>query len=148
MKLLIIIRKFQPSDFPFVIDIERKVFNEHDPYLYMQFYETYPETFLVAEINGIIVGYIAGFLTSEGTGRIFSLAVHPAYQRRGIGGHLLKEMINYFKEIGVLEIILEVRSDNRLAKKFYERNKFFQFGIAEKYYNDAQSACLMKLQLF
>jgi len=145
---LIIIRKFQPSDFQWVIDIERKVFNEHDPYLYMQFYETYPETFIVANINGFIVGYIAGFLAQEGVGRIFSLAVHPAYQGRGVGGHLLKEIINIFRNMGVLEIILEVRSDNLKAKRFYERHGFFQFGIAEKYYNDAQNACLMKFRLF
>jgi ribosomal-protein-alanine N-acetyltransferase len=145
---LIIIRKFQPSDFQWVIDIERKVFNEHDPYLYMQFYETYPETFIVAEINGIIVGYVAGFMASDGVGRIFSLAVHPSYQRRGVGSQLLKEMINLFREMGVLEIILEVRSNNFKAKRFYERHDFFQFGIAEKYYNDAENACLMKLRLF
>ena len=37
--------------------------------------------------------------------------------------------------------------DNIKAKRFYERHGFFQFGIAEKYYNDAQNACLMKLEL-
>jgi len=148
VKKLIIIRKFQPSDFQWVIDIERKVFNEHDPYLYMQFYETYPDTFIVAKINGFVVGYIAGFLTQEGAGRIFSLAVHPSYQRRSVGSHLLKEIIHIFNERGVLEIILEVRMDNTKAKRFYERHGFFQFGIAEKYYNDAQDACLMKLELF
>jgi ribosomal-protein-alanine N-acetyltransferase len=145
---LIIIRKFQPSDFQWVIDIERKVFNEHDPYLYMQFYETYPETFIVAQINGIIVGYVAGFMASEGVGRIFSLAVHPSYQRRGVGSHLLKEIIILFREMGIQEIILEVRSNNVKAKRFYERHGFFQFGVAEKYYNDTESACLMKLRLF
>ena len=145
---MIIIRKFQPSDFQWVIDIERKVFNEHDPYLYMQFYETYPETFIVAQINGIIVGYVAGFMASEGVGRIFSLAVHPSYQRRSVGSHLLKEMINLFREMGVQEIILEVRSNNVKAKRFYEKHGFSQFGIAEKYYNDAENACLMKLRLF
>lgn len=145
---MIIIRKFQPSDFQGVIEIERKVFNEHDPYLYMQFYEIYPDTFIVAEMNGFVAGYIAGFTAQEGVGRIFSLAINPAYQRRGIGSNLLKEIINQFREMGVLEIILEVRSDNIKAKRFYERHGFFQFGIAEKYYNDAQNACLMKLELF
>ena len=145
---MIIIRKFEPPDFQWVIDIERKVFNEHDPYLYMQFYETYPETFIVAQINGIIVGYVAGFMASEGVGRIFSLAVHPSYQRRSVGSHLLKEIINRFREMGVQEIILEVRSNNIKAKRFYERYGFSQFGIAEKYYNDAENACLMKLRLF
>ena len=148
MKKLIIIRKFQPSDFQGVIEIERKAFNEHDPYLYMQFYEIYPDTFIVAEINGFVAGYIAGFTTPEGVGRIFSLAVNPAYQKRGIGSNLLKEIINQFRNMGVLEIILEVRSDNIKAKRFYEKHGFFQFGIAEKYYNDAQNACLMKYELF
>ena len=147
MTHLIIIRKFQPSDFQWVIDIERKVFNEHDPYLYMQFYENYPETFIVAEINGFIVGYVAGFQAAQGVGRIFSLAVHPLYQKRRIGGHLLNEIITLFREIHLNEIILEVRWSNVRAEKFYERYGFFQYDIAEKYYNDAENARLMKLRL-
>ncbi len=144
---MIIIRKFQPPDFQWVIDIERKVFDEHDPYLYMQFYEMYPETFLVAEINGIVVGYAAGFLASLGVGRIFSLAVHPAYRNRSVGSNLLKEIINIFRKLGAFEIILEVRSSTVRAKRFYERHGFSQSGIAEKYYFDAEDACLMKLEL-
>jgi len=144
---LIIIRKFQPSDFQWVIDIERKVFNEHDPYLYMQFYETYPDTFIVADINGFVIGYVAGFLAQVGVGRIFSLAVYPKYQNRSVGSNLLKEMINIFRKEGVTEIILEVRMDNIKAKRFYERLGFSQFGVAEKYYNDGQDARLMKLKL-
>lgn len=144
---MILIRKFQPQDFQWVIDIERKVFDEHDPYLYMQFYETYPEGFIIAEINGFVVGYVAGFMAMEGTGRIFSLAVHPSYQNRGIGRSLLKEIINIFREMGVSEIILEVRSSNAKAKRFYKRYGFYQFGIAQKYYNDAEDACLMKFEM-
>lgn len=144
---MIIIRKFQPSDFQWVIDIERKVFNEHDPYLYMQFYETYPDTFIVADINGFVIGYVAGFLAQPELGRIFSLAVDPKYQNRSVGSNLLKEIINIFRKKGVSEIILEVRMDNIKATRFYERLGFFQFGIAEKYYNDGQNARLMKLTL-
>ncbi len=144
---MIIIRKFQPQDFQWVIDIERKVFDEHDPYLYMQFYETYPETFIVAEINGFVVGYVAGFLAKEGVGRVFSLAVHPSYQNRNVGGNLLNEIIEIFRSMGVTEIILEVRSGNIKARRFYARHGFRQIGIKEKYYNDAENACLMKLEI-
>src|SRR5659263_564423 len=115
---LIIIRKFQPSDFQWVIDIERKVFNEHDPYLYMQFYEIYPDTFIVAQINGFVIGYVAGFLAHVGVGRIFSLAVYPTYQNRSVGSNLLNEIKNIFRNKGALEIILEVRMDNIKAKRF------------------------------
>ncbi len=144
---MIIIRKFKPQDFPWVIEIERKVFDEHDPYLYMQFYETYPESFIVAEINGFVVGYVTGFLAKEGVGRVFSLAVHPSYQNRGVGGNLLKEIIWILQRFGVIEIILEVRSGNVKARRFYERHGFRQIGIKEKYYNDAENACLMKLEI-
>ena len=144
---MIIIRKFQPSDFPWVIDIERKVFNEHDPYFYMQFYETCSEGFIVAEIKGIVMGYVVGFLAEEKTGRIFSLAVNPAYQHRGIGSALLKEITDIFSRAGVWEIILEVRAGNTIARRFYEKHGFHQTGIAKRYYNDGEDACLMKLNI-
>jgi len=147
VKLLIIIRKFQPHDFPWVIDIEKKVFDEHDPYFYMQFYETCSDGFIVAEINGFVVGYIVGFQMSEETGRIFSFAVHPAYQNRGAGSALLKEIINVFSKTGVSEIILEVRQGNTRAKKFYERHGFYMTGITENYYNDGENAVLMKFRV-
>jgi ribosomal-protein-alanine N-acetyltransferase len=144
---LIIIRKFEPEDFPCVIDIERQVFNEHDPYFYMQFYETCSDGFIVAEMNGMVIGYVVGFIAKEGTGRIFSLAVHPAYQGHGAGSALLKELAGIFRNFGAQEIILEVRSGNIRAKKFYEKHGFYQTGIVEKYYNDGENACLMRLRL-
>ncbi len=142
-----LIRKFQPPDFPWVIEIERQVFNEHDPFFYMQFYETCSEGFLVAQVNDFIVGFAVGFLTSETTGRIFSLAVHPYYQNRRIGSALLKEIINVFRHVGVSEIMLEVRLGNVKARRFYERHGFSVTGIVEKYYNDGESACIMRLIL-
>jgi len=142
---LIIIRKFQPSDFPWVIDIERKVFNEHDPFFYMQFYETCSEGFIVAEINGFVAGYVVGFLASENTGRIFSLAILPKHQNRRMGSALLKEIIDVFRKMKVSEIILEVRASNIKAKRFYQKHGFYQTGILEKYYNDAENACMMRL---
>lgn len=74
-----LIRKFEPQDFPWVIEIERKVFNEHDPFFYMQFYETCSEGFIVAQLNGFIVGFVVGFKSLEVMGCIFSLAVYLEY---------------------------------------------------------------------
>ena len=144
---MIIIRKFQPADFPWVIDLERRVFNEHDPYLYMQFYETCSEGFIVAEINGLVIGYVVGFLAEKRTGRIFSLAVHPAYRDRGIGSALLKEITGVLSGSGVSEVILEVRSGNTGARRFYERHGFYQTGVAKQYYSDGEDGCLMSLKI-
>ena len=142
-----VIRKFEPADFPWVIDIERLVFNEHDPLFYMQFYETCSDGFIVAEVNGFVVGFVVGFLSSETTGRIFSLAVHPSYQNRKLGSALLKEIIDVFRELRVSEIILEVRSGNVKARRFYERHGFITTDVLEKYYNDGESAYLMRLEM-
>jgi ribosomal-protein-alanine N-acetyltransferase len=144
---LITIRKFQPYDFPAVIDIERMVFNEHDPYFYMQFYETCSDGFLVAEFNRLLAGYIVGFRSSEDTGRIFSFAVHPSFQNRGIGSALLKELTRIFSEEGISKVALEVRTGNIRARRFYERHGFHRIGIAKNYYNDGECAILMKLEL-
>ena len=147
MNLLNIIRKFQPEDFPVVINIEQQVFNEHDPFYYMQFYETCSDGFIVAQIHGLVVGFIVGFLTPENTGRIFSLAVLPQYRSKGIGGALLKEIIFFFQAAKVREVTLEVRSENVKAKRFYERHGFSQIGVLTKYYNDGGNAFLMKLKI-
>jgi len=142
-----LIRKFEPADFPWVIEIERLVFNEHDPFFYMQFYETCSDGFIVAEVNGFVVGFVVGFLSSETTGRIFSLAVHPSYQNRKLGSALLKDIIQVFRRIEVSEIILEVRKGNVKARKFYKRHGFYQTGVVDKYYNDGESACMMRLMM-
>lgn len=113
----------------------------------MQFYETCSDGFIVAQVNGFVVGFVVGFLTSETTGRIFSLAVHPSYQSRKFGSALLKEIIQVFRGIGVSEIILEVRKGNLKAKRFYERHGFHQTEVVERYYNDGESACMMRLKM-
>ncbi|VVB91211.1 putative N-acetyltransferase [uncultured archaeon] len=142
-----LIRKFEPADFPRVIEIEKQVFNEHDPFFYMQFYETCSDGFIVAEVNGIIVGFVVGFLASQMTGRIFSLAVHPAYQNRRLGSALLNAVIEVFRGVGVSEVILEARLSNVKAMKFYERHGFKKTGVVAKYYNDGESACMMRLEI-
>ena len=65
---MLIIRKFQPNDFNTVIGIEKLVFNEHDPFYYMKFYETCSEGFVVAEMDGIVAGFVVGYRISEETG--------------------------------------------------------------------------------
>ncbi|MCX9015076.1 MAG: ribosomal protein S18-alanine N-acetyltransferase [Candidatus Methanoperedens sp.] len=148
MKKLITIRKFQPDDFASVIEIEQKVFNEHDPFYYMKFYETCSEGFLVAEVNSIVAGFVVGYRVSEDIGRIFSLGVDPGYQNMGIGSALLKEINLRLNLSRVSEIVLEVRQSNVRAKRFYERQGFYVSGITERYYYDGENAYIMKLKLY
>ena len=55
---------------------------------------------------------------------VHDLAVHPEYQRRGIGKMLLENVIRYAAENQHYAITLEVRKDNINALKLYRKLRF------------------------
>jgi Predicted acetyltransferase len=77
------------------------------------------ELVLVAEVDGQVVGVIVG--TIDGNRAYFyRLAVHPDYQRRGIGRRLVQALEERFREKGVTQIVIMVKQDNEQAIPFYE----------------------------
>ncbi len=55
--------------------------------------------FLVCEVEGKVVGVVRG--NYDGSRAIIhQLSVHPAYQRRGIGTALVKEIVKRFRQMG------------------------------------------------
>jgi len=78
-----------------------------------------PEWFLVAEIDGHIVGAVmAGY---EGhRGWINYLATDPAQRRLGIGRRLMTEAERVLRAAGCPKINLQVRPENKDVIAFYE----------------------------
>lgn len=60
------------------------------------------------------------------------IAVHPDYQRAGIGQLLMDKMKEVAREKGYIKIALRVLSINQKAIRFYEKNGFKQVGLLEK----------------
>lgn len=98
----------------------------------------HPAIELVAEINGVIVGVIdveceespgsvctgcAGQDSSTLGGMIWHLAVHPDFQRRGIGGCLLREARRRAAERGIRCFEAWTRDDCE-ALRWYESHGF------------------------
>ena len=55
--------------------------------------------FLVCEVDGRVVGCVRG--TYDGSRAIIhQLSVHPAYQKRGVGRTLVREIVKRFQEKG------------------------------------------------
>src|SRR5215510_13495346 len=70
--------------------------------------------FLVAEVDGRIVGTIIG--TFDGwRGNIYRLAVHPAHRRRGVARRLLAGVEAAFARWGVRRVSALVEHDHVLA---------------------------------
>lgn len=82
-----------------------------------------PEWFIVAEIEGRIVGAVmAGY---EGhRGWINYLAVEPGRRKTGVGRQLMTEVERVLRAAGCPKINLQVRPENQAAIAFYERLGF------------------------
>jgi ribosomal-protein-alanine N-acetyltransferase len=141
---MILIRKFKPSDLSRVYGIECKSFKDpYDVFFLLNLYELYPESFLVAEKSGMVVGYVIARLIGR-KGHIIAIAVAPEYRRRGIGRALMRSVTQVLKSQGAEELFLEVRASNRAAIRFYEKQGFKQVQLIPKYYADGEDGVLLR----
>ena len=75
--------------------------------------------FVAADDTDSVVGtVIAGYDGHRGW--IYSLAVDPSQQRRGIGSALVKQAEVALERLGCPKLNLQVRSDNASVIKFYQ----------------------------
>lgn len=144
---MMIIRQFEPYDFEDVLNIEMEAFTEHNPFVYMNFYEMNKEGFFVVSMNNRIVGFVMGYRSAVNEGRIFSLAVKKEYQGMGIGSQLIKTILNVFQQQGLRSATLEVRASNHIAKKLYQNLGFIACWVEQRYYSDGENGIIMKKQL-
>jgi ribosomal-protein-alanine N-acetyltransferase len=63
-----------------------------------------------------------------------TIAVVPDQQGRGLGTRLLLDVIAESKRRGCERLDLEVRADNEVAIRLYERHGFSRVGLRRGYY--------------
>jgi ribosomal protein S18 acetylase RimI-like enzyme len=78
-----------------------------------------PDLFLVAEINGQIVGSVFGGYDGR-RGMMYHLAVVGEHRRKGIGEALVEELEKRLRLKGCIRYYLLVTMDNLEAIRFYE----------------------------
>lgn len=73
-----------------------------------------PRTGYVATMDGVVIGYIAGHLTTRhGTeGEVQYLYVAPAYRRRGIATALLRHLMQWFEQHAARKICVALADDS------------------------------------
>jgi len=99
----------------------------------------YSETFLVAEKNYEVIGYIVA-KTDCSRAHILSIAVKNNWRRKRIGFTLLQMLIIKLKSKRINEIILEVELNNIPAKTLYERVGFKLIKEIKNYYLNGEDA--------
>jgi ribosomal protein S18 acetylase RimI-like enzyme len=80
-------------------------------------------TVLGVDQEGELAGYaiIAG---SGGIGYLQRIAVHPDYQRRGLGRSLTRSAHNWARRRGARHLVLNTKPENRVALALYESEGF------------------------
>ncbi len=131
---MIRVRNMQHEDILAVFEIEKESFSV--PWSVQSFEESLKQSyaiFLVAELEGCIVGYI-GMYQMGLEGDITNVAVLPQFRGTGIGTLLLESIIQKAKDVNIQDITLEVRESNRSAIGLYSKVGFVSVGIRKDFY--------------
>ncbi|MEW6092608.1 MAG: GNAT family N-acetyltransferase [Chloroflexota bacterium] len=79
-----------------------------------------PDLFLVAELDGKLVGTVLGGFDGR-RGLVYHLAVDTSVRERGIGALLMEEVEKRLKDKGCIRTYLLVTTENEHAMRFYEK---------------------------
>jgi ribosomal-protein-alanine N-acetyltransferase len=152
------LRRFTTDDLQSVVHINSVCLPEnYTDYFFIDLHHKFPETFIVAEENGEVVGYIMcrielglsnfGFGGLTKKGHIVSVAVLPPYRRRGIGESLVNEAMEGMRLCNAKQCFLEVRVTNGPAIDLYKKLGFQITRTIHGYYADREDAHVMSRKL-
>ena len=98
--------------------------------------------YLVARVGSEVVGY-AGMFRAVDDGHITTIAVDPAWQRRGIATRMLLALARAAVDRGCRNLTLEVRMSNSGAQALYQRFGFVPAGVRKGYYPETGEDALV-----
>ena len=153
------VRVFNTKDLERVMHINARCLPEnYSSYFYRDLYTKYPETFLVAEMDGQVQGYIMcriergwskkGKLSAARLCHIVSIAVMEDHRRKGMGKELIVQAMARGRRIyDCNEGYLEVRVSNEAAIGLYDKLGFSKVKRNYGYYLDGEDAWVMAVTL-
>jgi len=152
------LRKFNMNDLQTVMHINRTCLPEnYTDYFFIELHQRFPETFIVAEENGEVVGYIMcrielglsnfGFSGLLKKGHIVSVAVLQQHRRKGIGEALVAQALENMRIYNAKQCFLEVRVTNTPAIELYKKLGFEVTRTIHGYYSDGEDAYVMTRKL-
>ena len=139
----IAIRTAEAADLDALLDIENAVFpsDRLDRRNFRHAIRSPTMVCLVAGGAGEVLGYaIVERRRTSSAGRLTSIAVAPAAAGAGLGQRLLGEAEATARAAGLKRLRLEVRADNRAARKLYDRAGYRLVETLDDYYENGAAA--------
>jgi hypothetical protein len=124
------IQPARADDVPWIVKLDEAATGEAKPRYWRDLYESFSQNrtgcraFLVAKIDGQVVGFISGEVRdfefgAESCGWVFALTVDPAIRVNSIGTQLFDEMCKIFTQAGVKKVRTMIEHDNQLVMAFF-----------------------------
>jgi ribosomal-protein-alanine N-acetyltransferase len=152
------LRKFEPDDLQDVMQINRICLPEnYTDMFFIDLHERFPQTFIVAEQDNEILGYIMsrievgisnfglGGLVKKG--HVVSIAVLPQGRRKGVASALIKAAMEGMCYYKAKQIFLEVRVTNEAGVNLYKKLGLEVTRTISGYYSDGENAYVMTKKL-
>ncbi|MEX1254431.1 MAG: N-acetyltransferase [Dehalococcoidia bacterium] len=122
-----VLREVRAQDAGEIVQLEELAFP--DPSMTVEaVQDTLRSPALYRVLEELATGTLAGSLLAEprtrSTGHIGAIAVHPHYQRRGLGEAMLRWVLARFREQGLRRATLTVNTDNGAAIALYRKLGF------------------------
>lgn len=102
---------------------------------------------LLVEREDVLLGFlVAQDIASQW--ELENIVVSPTERRKGIGGRLMRALMDAAGQSASESVFLEVRESNHPARRFYQKTGFQQTGVRKDYYRDpSEDAILYRLAL-
>ncbi len=146
-----VLRRMQERDLPYVLEIERLSFA--NPWQESSFHGelanlhiSYPSVIAYRPYDRVIGYIIFWYMADEA--QICNFALHPDFRELGVGRAVLRETLNVIKNMGAVQVILEVRPSNVSARVLYEKFGFTLLGIRKEYYLSPAEDALVMIKYF
>lgn len=101
---------------------------------------------LVARHREVLAGFAIMHFFAEDA-HLMLLAVHPAYQRGGLGRRLMDWLEKSARVAGIAILHLEVRANNQTARAFYRSLGYQEVRFVPCYYSPLESAIYLTREL-
>ena len=91
----------------------------------------------VEDEDGTLLGW-GGVMVIGSSAELLTIGVVPQARRRGLATDLLHALLETARGRGAVEIFLEVREDNEVARAFYDREGFERLRLRRGYYDNGR----------
>ena len=109
----------------------------------------WPESFLVAEMGGNIVGYLicTMMVSDPGCGWVLRVRVSEAMRRKGIGTAMLERAHEIMQKAGVIQVLLSCSPGNEGAFALYERQGYWVIRHEIGYFGEGEDRLILRKDL-